>query len=31
MNAPANIVQAILDFEAFDIDYEKEYLRLNTE
>lgn len=29
MNAPVNIVQAILDYENFESDYEKEYIKLN--
>lgn len=31
MNAPVEIVQAILDYEDFDLDYEREYLLLNKE
>jgi hypothetical protein len=31
LNAPVDIVQGILDYEAFDADYESEYIALNKE
>jgi len=31
LEAPVDVVQSILDFENFSIDYEREYLELNKD